>query len=72
VHDADRLAEELLNFLLDHLIPPGHPLMLPEVLDPGFQKEGFDKTPRIGGVLKDALGIGAVALSFRGQPVHGA
>ena len=71
VRDPDRLAEELPDLLLDQLIRPGHALMLPQVLDPGFQKEGFDKSTRIGGVLKDAPGIRAVALSFRSHPVHG-
>src|SRR5207248_9802545 len=59
VRDPDWLAEELLDLLLNQLIPLGHTLILPQVLDPGLQKEGFDKSTRIGGVLKDAPRIRA-------------
>ena len=49
---------------MDQSIGIGHALMLAQVLHPRFYQKGLDHAARLGGVLEDAPGIGAVAAPF--------
>src|SRR5215467_2325765 len=50
--------------LLDRSIRLGHPLVLPQVLEPRFHEERFQHAPFFGSILKNAPRIGTVAATL--------
>ena len=59
------------TMILKHTIGIGHPFMLAQMFQPRFDKECFEKSSLLCGVLEYTPGISAIAAAFMFQLVHG-
>jgi len=59
-----RAFEETVNVLLEHAIGVGHPLVLPQVLEPRLNEKRLQKSPWFGDILEQAPRVGAVPAAF--------
>jgi hypothetical protein len=62
--DVRLFAEETVHPILLHTVGICHSLVLTQMLQPGFDKEGFQESSLVGGVLEHAPGVGAVPFAF--------
>src|ERR1700739_1754972 len=55
---------KVINLFLDQTVSVGDTLMLTQMLDPGFDQEGFDHTALFGSILKHTPRVSAVTPTF--------